>query len=72
MDCIISGTSVHGKGWECKEKVAGDQSWCYVSNPVTKQQHGVGGEKIHNPNIAVSKFSCGDGSYHLSKPFISK
>jgi hypothetical protein len=44
MDCIISGPSARGREYELK-KVTGDQSLCYVDDPVTKQRHVVGGGK---------------------------
>ena len=56
MNCIISGPSVHGRGWELK-KVTGDQSCCYDSELVRKQQHWVcGGKEIHhNPKSCSFK-----------------
>ena len=55
------------------KKVTGDLSWCYVDDPVTKQQHGVGGNKkfTTTEKVAVPKISCSDGTYQLSKPLIS-
>jgi hypothetical protein len=45
MDCMLSGASVHCRGWELKNGIC-DQSWCYVDDPLTKWQQGVGGGKL--------------------------
>jgi hypothetical protein len=65
-DCIISGPSVHGRGWELK-KVTGGKYWCHEGDLVTKWQHGVGGGKTSpQSKNCSSKISCEDGAYFFN------
>jgi len=54
MNCNISGPFVYGRERELK-KITGDQSLCYAEDPVTRQQHGVCGEK-NSPQLKMLQF----------------